>query len=106
MPERRLDDDDDWVLHRGRVRASNAYQARAVHDPLVDRMLVLRKSAATDVRRQIDRIKYGARADRIRRLKLKPQMTEAEQAEVAEFDNQLELLYTHLPRPKTKGHGG
>lgn len=114
MPaEDRFAPDETMWLPSMRGQASRRFDVRRMHDPLVERMLELRAGKASGARRAYDKLKYGPRAQVVRRLreKLAAQTLPAWEidraaAAVAEFDNQLEALYAQLPRPKTKGHGG
>jgi hypothetical protein len=52
VPERRLDDDDTWEVHRGRLTPSTSYELRQRRDPLVVRVLQLRAEQAALERSQ------------------------------------------------------
>jgi hypothetical protein len=96
-----LIDDTLWDFARGRR------EVRRVHDPLVTRILQLRRDAAQlvdprDVRREIDLLRYTAAGVRVYRLKRKPRRTLAEQAEIDAFDIRLAVLQSQLPSPRRK----
>lgn len=79
MPERRLDDDDTWEVHRGRLTPSTSWELRRAHDPLVRRVLELRaaRQPTAAERRLRDAESYGPAVRRQQRAQRSRERREA-----------------------------
>lgn len=90
MPERRLDDDEAWATHRGRLTPWTSHELRRSHDPLVARIIELRQLEGRTLRARQDAERYNPAARRQERAR-----RAAERAEAALTGDQRAALEQH-----------